>query len=357
MKQPSGGTEETQVHLAPQASRGHLEIQALGQDSDQALRGPVVILVILDTKDPRETLVTLDLGWAKEVNVGLKVSLDSQAPKGRPCTSTPFTSLARRVHRVILVTEETLDTLDCQDATAKQVFLLSHPSPPGPKGSLGVGQPGLPGFTGVKGESGRPGVAGPTGYPGAPGQRGTRGFPGSGGQGSVDSFLIAKHSQNTSVPSCPAGATFIYAGYSLVFITGNLKAHGQDLGDANTNCRYAARNDYSYWLSTDEPAPASMVPITGANLATYISRCSVCETTSNIIAVHSQSILIPECPGNWDPLSCPSQPTPHPTNPPTPLLSQQSAAGAAGSSQPLVSPGSCLQHFRQVPFIECHGKG
>lgn len=38
-------------------------------------------------------------------------------------------------------------------------------------------------------------------------------------------------------------------------------------------------------------------------------------------------------------------------------LLQQTGAGAGGSSQPLVSPGSCLEHFHQVPFIECHGKG
>ncbi|KAJ8011173.1 hypothetical protein DPEC_G00055420 [Dallia pectoralis] len=31
--------------------------------------------------------------------------------------------------------------------------------------------------------------------------------------------------------------------------------------------------------------------------------------------------------------------------------------GAEGSGQALVSPGSCLEHFRQVPFIECHGWG
>lgn len=38
-------------------------------------------------------------------------------------------------------------------------------------------------------------------------------------------------------------------------------------------------------------------------------------------------------------------------------LHQQTGAGAEGSSQPLVSPGSCLENFRQVPFIECHGRG
>ncbi|XP_070305109.1 collagen alpha-3(IV) chain-like [Salvelinus sp. IW2-2015] len=39
------------------------------------------------------------------------------------------------------------------------------------------------------------------------------------------------------------------------------------------------------------------------------------------------------------------------------LCPSQTGAGAEGSGQPLGSPGSCLEHFRQVPFIECHGRG
>lgn len=31
--------------------------------------------------------------------------------------------------------------------------------------------------------------------------------------------------------------------------------------------------------------------------------------------------------------------------------------GAEGSGQPLASPGSCLEDFRKIPFIECHGRG
>uniref|UniRef100_A0A8C9TLT6 Collagen IV NC1 domain-containing protein n=1 Tax=Scleropages formosus TaxID=113540 RepID=A0A8C9TLT6_SCLFO len=36
---------------------------------------------------------------------------------------------------------------------------------------------------------------------------------------------------------------------------------------------------------------------------------------------------------------------------------QQTGAGSEGSGQPLASPGSCLEEFRKVPFIECHGRG
>lgn len=140
--------------------------------------------------------------------------------------------------------------------------------------------------------------------------------------------------------------------------------------DTETTCRYASRNDYSYWLSTDTPAPTNMVSITGDMLASYISRwdrrafphiyrliyvsihflkifsyqgsqrliynflflkqiqntkistnwnirqenvnidvclyvrfrCSVCETTSNVIAIHSQTTEIPDCPQSWESL-------------------------------------------------------
>ncbi|MBN3296720.1 CO4A3 protein, partial [Amia calva] len=40
-----------------------------------------------------------------------------------------------------------------------------------------------------------------------------------------------------------------------------------------------------------------------------------------------------------------------------PWLSQHTAAGAEGSGQALASPGSCLEEFRFIPFIECHGRG
>ena len=154
------------------------------------------------------------------------------------------------------------------------------------------------------------------------------------------------------------------------------------------------------------------------------NRCSVCETTSNVIAIHSQSAEVPFCPIGWRSLwigfsfvmvtqlsrHCrhycsitPPWPCHSPTDlsthtythisssfsvllstfwsfpffsdflftplPPHPLslsslsllplspLSQQTGVGAEGSGQPLVSPGSCLEQFRQVPFIECHGHG
>lgn len=36
---------------------------------------------------------------------------------------------------------------------------------------------------------------------------------------------------------------------------------------------------------------------------------------------------------------------------------QYTSAGSEASGQALASPGSCLEEFRAVPFIECHGRG
>ena len=37
-------------------------------------------------------------------------------------------------------------------------------------------------------------------------------------------------------------------------------------------CNYASRNDYSYWLSTPEPMPVMMNPVSGSQLTRYVSR-------------------------------------------------------------------------------------
>ena len=42
-----------------------------------------------------------------------------------------------------------------------------------------------------------------------------------------------------------------------------------------------------------------MMPVGSESIPHYISRCTVCEAPSNVIAVHSQSLDIPDCPTNW----------------------------------------------------------
>jgi hypothetical protein len=62
----------------------------------------------------------------------------------------------------------------------------------------------------------------------------------------------------------------------------------------------ASRNDYSFWLSTTAPVP--MMPVREENVKRHISRCAVCEAPAHVMAVHSQSNLLPSCPKDWTPL-------------------------------------------------------
>uniref|UniRef100_A0A3B4FSF8 Collagen IV NC1 domain-containing protein n=1 Tax=Pundamilia nyererei TaxID=303518 RepID=A0A3B4FSF8_9CICH len=252
------------------------------------------------------------------------------------------------------------------------------PGPPGPPGP-----PGLPGTEGVCFPGGKGGI-GPAGYHccggsetahclcvlGCPGPQGPVGFKGSRGTpGTMSaspekiSFLFTRHSQTTDIPKCPEETKLIYEGYSLLFINGNSRAHGQDLGTLGSclrrfttmpflicspgqNCLYAAHNDLSYWLSTDKLVAEGLPFVTNESLSNYISRCSVCEArASTVIAVHSQTSMIPTCPTNWVSLWTGYS------------FVMETGAGAEGSGQPLASPGSCLEHFRKLPFIECHERG
>ncbi|MCL4130385.1 UNVERIFIED_CONTAM: hypothetical protein GTU68_037847, partial [Idotea baltica] len=241
---------------------------------------------------------------------------------------------------------------------------------PGSKGAVGTN-----GFRGDAGANGRPGrigiqgVIGDDGLPGLAGQEGdigSRGFPGvpapPGPPPKSRGYIITRHSQTTMSPVCPSGSVRLWEGYSLLHVTGDHYAHGQDLGGSgsclrkfhsmpylfcnlNDVCDFAQRNDYSYWLSTNEPLPMMMTPIAGPEIERYISRCSVCEVPSLSIAIHSQTMDIPDCPNGWDSLWIGYSFVMH------------TDSGAAGGGQSLVSPGSCLEEFRPSPFVECQGHG
>ena len=112
---------------------------------------------------------------------------------------------------------------------------------PGQKGEMGM--IGRSGFPGQKGESGIPGIPGAQGVPGSrgesgreglegrPGPRGSVGDQGPAGQAYAKSgLLITRHSQDQSVPECPANTNKLWDGYSLLYFSGNEKSHQQDLG-------------------------------------------------------------------------------------------------------------------------------
>ncbi|XP_065267485.1 collagen alpha-3(IV) chain-like [Emys orbicularis] len=250
------------------------------------------------------------------------------------------------------------------------------PGDPGPRGPPGLhgpqgvkglpghcGNPGILGPVGPKGDKGFQGQRGSPGLIGFPGVRGLPGSPGISISGPTRrGFIFTRHSQSTKIPSCPSGTAQIYSGYSLLFVQGNEQAHGQDLGTVgsclqrfttmpflfcNTNdvCSFASRNDYSYWLSTAAPMPEDMAPISGRALQPYISRCIVCEGPAVVIAVHSQTTAVPLCPQGWISLWKGFS------------FVMYTSAGSEASGQALASPGSCLEEFRAIPFIECHGRG
>jgi integrin beta 8 len=113
----------------------------------------------------------------------------------------------------------------------------------------------------------------------------------------------------------------------------------------NNVCSYAENNDDSIWLTTGEPMPMSMTPIPSRELEKYISRCAVCETTTRLIALHSQSMEIPDCPQGWEESWIGYS------------YYMQTSDAHGNSHQNLISPGSCLEEFRAQPVIECHGRG
>lgn len=101
------------------------------------------------------------------------------------------------------------------------------------------------------------------------------------------------------------------------------------------------------------------------NLSIY--RCVVCETSTRVIALHSQSMSIPDCPGGWEEMWTGYSYLMVSVLPPkfykiTFILIlhsqfQTTNDNTGGFGQNLVSPGSCLEEFRSQPVIECHGQG
>ena len=129
-------------------------------------------------------------------------------------------------------------------------------------------------------------------------------------------FFFARHSQSEYEPSCPQNTSLLWTGYSLLHITGNDHSYGQDLGQAGScmrlfssmpfttcsyddTCKYAEQNDWSYWLKTSKERPTSQRPINVNDVKPYISRCAVCESETRVVAIHSQTIVAPDCPTNW----------------------------------------------------------
>lgn len=84
---------------------------------------------------------------------------------------------------------------------------------------------------------------GPRGHPGPPGPDGVPGQVGPPGPSSMDhGFLVTRHSQTVEVPLCPEGTSPIYDGYSLLYVQGNERSHGQDLGKTHNMKKKSGKN-------------------------------------------------------------------------------------------------------------------
>ena len=151
-------------------------------------------------------------------------------------------------------------------------------------------------YTGMKGEIGNMGMKGQQGETGG---------------------IVTVHSQSDDVPQCPPDSMLLWSGYSLVFTDGNGYGHGQDLGRPGSCvqrfntipfmmcqgrgehglCSYSFRNEFTYWLATMNDTFHGNVP--SNETEEFISRCSVCRIDASVLAVHSQSASVPDCPMNW----------------------------------------------------------
>jgi integrin beta 8 len=167
-------------------------------------------------------------------------------------------------------------------------------------------------------------------------------------------LIIVRHSQNTSIPSCPSGFSSLYTGYSFIFAHGFGFSQGQDLGQSGSClreftgipfvtcssgfCDSYLRDGHSYWLAVqgvNQPQSNNNVDL--------ISRCNVCEGKATVITVHSQTLSLPNCPSKyssiWHGFS----------------YFLNTGVIGRGSGQDLASPGSCLEKFAAIPFAECNG--
>ena len=174
---------------------------------------------------------------------------------------------------------------------------------------------------GMKGEQGEVGPAGADGERGMKGDQGTDGTPGIQGTAGEPGFnLITLHSQTNSTPTCPSGSVQLWTGYSLGFTDGDGFGHGQDLGKPGScvrrfntipfmmcrgrksrgRCHYSFRSEKTYWLSTAADEIDEQIPVDQNE--DYISRCAVCEISSAVLTIHSQSDTAPACPPTWESL-------------------------------------------------------
>ena len=175
--------------------------------------------------------------------------------------------------------------------------MLTYTGGDGDRGSDGA--PGEKGAKGSQGESGYNGVAGKPGQPGSPGKHGH--------DGRGRSEIIAIHSYSRNVPRCPENSHRLWKGYSLGGQALNDRSStGTCLQRFSTLSRERMSAGYYYslkWMFAGRSFEDNMLQ-EGENFEPkkaekFVSRCSVCEVQGNILTLHSQTTMVPECPDTW----------------------------------------------------------
>lgn len=128
---------------------------------------------------------------------------------------------------------------------------------------------------------------------------------------------LAVHSQTSAIPACPIGLDKLWEGFSLQKLESNGQSVQIDLAKPESclplfsitlstscgidgDCQQAQRNDRTYWLLSNNSIGTEA--ILEADAEDVISRCTVCETTKPVLAIHSQSVEGLKCPNGWDDL-------------------------------------------------------
>merc|ERR1712071_77746 len=211
-----------------------------------------------------------------------------------------------------------------------------------------------PGDDGDVGDDGDQGDDGPEGDEGVEGDCGCEKRPTT--CKSCDVHVVTRHSQTTEIPDCPAGFKSLWTGFSLVMLEGNGYSLAQELGSAGSCleefqpvpmmqcsggkvCSHGVRTDKAFYLANEQNPDFAIKPESNLDdLIGYVSRCSVCGGSSKILARHSFTSDVPECPEGfheiWEGYS----------------YLMVTSSGASGGGQTLASAGSCVFYINNIDY-------
>lgn len=189
--------------------------------------------------------------------------------------------------------------------------------------------------------------------------------------------IYAFHSQTNEHMTCPTGMSEIMRGFSfLYFDSSSGSGHGvgltnpgsclakfsvQPIMECTTDTCEVRGDDSSLWmpvgnipddLTASEYYPQDELIVGGAGTAAdqseevkkFLSRCTVCESPSTVMAVHSFAKAIPSCPDKWEELWVGYS-----------VIMGRDRGGGTGFD--LDGHGSCLKYFTPQLSVRCVTSG